>query len=371
MHEDERGSILVIVALMLVVLLGFSALVVDVGMAYGQERKLQNALNAAALAGAQALPDTANAVTAVNNYIQLNGYSPSTMAISFSNSNNTITVAGTQTVNYVFAKVLGFSSSSIHLSAAATRSGAPQAFNYALFSGDSSQNLELNGSSDSITGSVHSNAGVDCNGANLTITGACEAPNKVSINGTNSTIGSIEASSIVTNGQNSSIGSRLLQAAPQIPMPDFSVTVENIAKQGGTYYNGDQNYNGSDVNISSSIYVNGNVNVNGSHFSGEGTIVATGNIIFDGAFVNDSSTDAVCLYSANGNIYFNGAGLDVHGILYAPHGNIIINGANQTVHGSVIANGIINNGAGLTVISNPNDLSSLPIKVSVKLTVPQ
>ena len=49
------------VALLLGVLLGFAALVVDVGMMYTEKAKLQNAADAAALAGAQNLP---NATTA-------------------------------------------------------------------------------------------------------------------------------------------------------------------------------------------------------------------------------------------------------------------------------------------------------------------
>ena len=54
---SERGQVVVLVVLLLVVLLGMAALVVDVGYAYYAHRSLQASADAAALAGAQALPD--------------------------------------------------------------------------------------------------------------------------------------------------------------------------------------------------------------------------------------------------------------------------------------------------------------------------
>lgn len=54
--KDEDGNIAVIVALGMVVLLGFSAFVLDLGVVYNQSSKLQNALDSAALAAAQKLP---------------------------------------------------------------------------------------------------------------------------------------------------------------------------------------------------------------------------------------------------------------------------------------------------------------------------
>jgi Flp pilus assembly protein TadG len=54
-RAGERGQILVLVALMMPVLLGFLGLVIDVGNAYAQRRFMQNAADAAALAGARYL----------------------------------------------------------------------------------------------------------------------------------------------------------------------------------------------------------------------------------------------------------------------------------------------------------------------------
>jgi Flp pilus assembly protein TadG len=54
--DDQRGQVAIVVALMLVVLLGFAALVVDVGLNWAARTQAQSAADAAALAGVIALP---------------------------------------------------------------------------------------------------------------------------------------------------------------------------------------------------------------------------------------------------------------------------------------------------------------------------
>lgn len=49
-HDDEDGVVSVVVALMLVVLLGFAAISIDVGMMYAEKAQLQNGADSAALA---------------------------------------------------------------------------------------------------------------------------------------------------------------------------------------------------------------------------------------------------------------------------------------------------------------------------------
>ena len=49
--NSERGQMLILFVLALGVLMGFTAMTIDVGLIYVQRRKLQNAADAAALAG--------------------------------------------------------------------------------------------------------------------------------------------------------------------------------------------------------------------------------------------------------------------------------------------------------------------------------
>jgi len=63
-RRGQRGQVLPLVALMLLALLGFVGLVTDVGRIYVSFRELQASTDAAALAGAEALP--ASSPTAIS-----------------------------------------------------------------------------------------------------------------------------------------------------------------------------------------------------------------------------------------------------------------------------------------------------------------
>jgi Flp pilus assembly protein TadG len=66
--RDERGQTMVLAVMFMVILLGFCALVLDVGHAYLAQRRLQSSVDAAALAGADSLPDLAGANAAAGQY---------------------------------------------------------------------------------------------------------------------------------------------------------------------------------------------------------------------------------------------------------------------------------------------------------------
>ena len=66
--HDDRGQVMVLTVMFLVILLGFCALVLDVGHAYLAQRRLQSSVDAAALAGADSLPDVSGANAVAGNY---------------------------------------------------------------------------------------------------------------------------------------------------------------------------------------------------------------------------------------------------------------------------------------------------------------
>ena len=73
-RRDENGQAFVLSILFLAVLLAISAAVLDVGTWYRAHRHLQASVDAAALAGAQALPDDPYAAAALaNEYLDKNG----------------------------------------------------------------------------------------------------------------------------------------------------------------------------------------------------------------------------------------------------------------------------------------------------------
>ena len=76
-HRGERGQFLVLFVLALVVMLGFVALTIDVGLAFQERRNAQNGADAAALAAAEDLRDgkgTAVAVATAQSYLAAHGY---------------------------------------------------------------------------------------------------------------------------------------------------------------------------------------------------------------------------------------------------------------------------------------------------------
>ena len=349
LFREESGQAMVLFALIFVILCGFAAFVFDIGNVALEKQHLASAIDAACLAGAKDLPDTSKATATADQYIQLNGYQPSDISISFSNSNNTIDISGSKSVTYTLAKVLGFNNTTVHPSAAATIQSLGASFGYALFSGSKTSPLSFSGSNVYIGGSSHTNQNFVASGSNITITGACEAVN-----------------TITTPGSNTNIGNMVPNAA-FVAMPDFSQTIMQQAQNAGQLYTGDKTYNGSVINVNQSIYVNGNISITGSSFKGTGCVLATGNITLSGSNLTQSTSDAVCFYSKTGNISVSGSNATLDGILYAPNGCVTIGGSNAIINGRVVSNTFLLSGSNLTIQSGTNELQSLPAG-SVKLT---
>ncbi|MEQ8235603.1 MAG: pilus assembly protein TadG-related protein [Syntrophomonadaceae bacterium] len=129
--SEERGSALVVVALWLTVFLGMAALVFDIGSGYAIKAKLQNAADAAALAGAKEMPSASDAINVALEYAQENGMkatangvkqSGDTVTVTAPSGGNTqIKVECSRDINYSFAKVLGFNNGVVRASAVAKK----------------------------------------------------------------------------------------------------------------------------------------------------------------------------------------------------------------------------------------------------------
>lgn len=127
--REESGQGLVVGALVMVVILGFAAMAVDVGLFLHERRDLQNAADAAALAGVQELPGSPHdAQLKAEEWAHNNGIDVDELeAIEISTThaaNDTITVQVKRDVPFVFARVLGFTSDTMRADATA-RVGSP------------------------------------------------------------------------------------------------------------------------------------------------------------------------------------------------------------------------------------------------------
>jgi Flp pilus assembly protein TadG len=132
-QDKERGGVAVIVALLMVVLLGFTAIAVDVGMLYSEKAQLQNGADAAALmvaqkcaknvADAQCSTTSTLAASIVNGNALDNRSNVKSLVLDKANRTVTVT-AGAQeqgkapnTVTLFFAKALGITSAEVNASA--------------------------------------------------------------------------------------------------------------------------------------------------------------------------------------------------------------------------------------------------------------
>ena len=134
MIRNEDGQILVFVAIAMVAIMGFAAIAIDTGMVAIQKSNLQNAADAAALAGAQELPSESNAeakavafagkngLKAVSNGVAKDGDTVKVNA-KFGGDSNKIEVVCTRKVNHSFARVLRLTDTNVSARAVAEKSG--------------------------------------------------------------------------------------------------------------------------------------------------------------------------------------------------------------------------------------------------------
>ncbi|MBV8597414.1 MAG: hypothetical protein JO017_01190 [Actinobacteria bacterium] len=133
--DDGQVFVFVVVGL-LVLLLVITAAIVDYGHALTAQHKLQAAAEAAALAGAQALPSTSAAVQAANDYGAQGRNAPSgvvdgsvqqnALTTCSNGSNNcakpdTVVVKDSADVGTTFAQIVGIDTLHVHAQAAACR----------------------------------------------------------------------------------------------------------------------------------------------------------------------------------------------------------------------------------------------------------
>jgi len=126
--RSERGQALIIFVLAAAVLFGFAAMAIDVGLILHERRDLQNAADAAALAGAIELPDSPGAAYAkAQEWAQNNGIDAAAgdqLDITVNTLDNSVTVRVEREQGFIFGRVLGLVSTGVHADATA-RVGSP------------------------------------------------------------------------------------------------------------------------------------------------------------------------------------------------------------------------------------------------------
>ncbi len=120
--EEEKGSVIIIVASALAAFMAVAALAIDVGLLYQERRQLQTAVDSSSLAAAQELAEGGlyeRADEIARGYVIENSQvTPDSIVVDFP-SNNSVKVVATTTRKLFFAKVLGRGESSLKATATA------------------------------------------------------------------------------------------------------------------------------------------------------------------------------------------------------------------------------------------------------------
>jgi Flp pilus assembly protein TadG len=118
------GSMMMLAALCMVMILGFAALAVDYGISVNTKNRLQRTCDAAALAACAKIDSTTTTqTTAINtaiSYAAANGFTITSSDVSFPSSTRVL-VKGSQTRNFLFGRAIGIPTGTVGASALAGR----------------------------------------------------------------------------------------------------------------------------------------------------------------------------------------------------------------------------------------------------------
>jgi hypothetical protein len=333
--EGETGAVAILIALLLVVLLGVAALVVDLGMLYHSKRQLQTAADAAAIAAAYDLPDATTAENRAFQYAGLNAVqvAETDPTTPYDGNPDKIEVVCSRSVGLFFAPIWGVHDSQVSARAVAART--IEGLGYAIFSEDPNYDLVINGPN-RVIGSAFCNANIIFTGENMTVSGDVEAGKTIDIRSQNyeiegSEITGVPYQSVVDYAR--SIGLLDLidreMAAASPPTPG-NVEIKNPT---GGVYNGP-------------IYATGNVTIKEQVTTVNGSIIAGGDIWIE----TNSMVTLNCpvIYSINGNIRITKAAYINGGSLYAPNGRISLQAPDIRVDGRLLGWQVLLNSSNLT-----------------------
>jgi len=375
--RDERGAAAILVAVSLLVLVGFAALAIDGGLGFDQRRGTQNAADNAALAAAWEAcnPRDATAPDPVGSALAVaaqNGYDDNDPEV-------VVTVNALDTTEYevIIQRVsdttfaapgVGAETLTVVSQGVATCEQEPFLGGYAIFAGadacasGGAIELDLTGATKTINGGIFSNGDLKINGPNTTINGAIEYRGGFTSNAgvtAEQYFGSPKAYPLDLDiaefrpggTRQASDPSHYFFSAPSIGIDNGWMTSNGYATgnnanilitQSGIYYSpktGDKAVELKGVSTAPGVTVTfvaeGEIHVIGdANITGYATVSAGGYsplILFSNA-----STTPSCSTNA---IQFSGSNMTWTGLIFAPNGQVQMSSSssNATVNGSVIA----------------------------------
>ena len=387
--RHQRGQGFVLLSLFLVVLLGLVALGVDGGSLYLNRRQVQNAADAAALAGAFTMargdPSSPTGAccargtdirAAIDTYASANYIDSSSTNVSAYYVDSTparisgasppadppaaavgVEVVATKQAQTFFMPIIGFNNLKVDAIAAAHGTpSAPGGPGYGLFAREpgkpnGAKVIDWSGSSWTVTGTVHSNSDVNMCGSSNTINGDVEDVSGVNPSGL---VGHATLNPANTPTDPNPVGSTALPDPVNKTLTDFyqgttSTSTYHYIDMGGTGTTNLSTYITSGVLQSGVYYVNGNINLAAL----SATTPSTVTLVTTGYIKSSQSIDLLPFDSGKMLFFANiskstapgGVGLEVsspsgawNGIAYAPNSAVKYSGSSSLIaKGSIVA----------------------------------
>ena len=355
-HDSgERGQMLVMLTLLLPVMLGFVALTMDVGLALLERTNLQNAVDAAALAAAQELPDSEAARAVAEQYLETNGFdiadSTHDYAITtpyLGNPGKIEVIIGSD-VGFVFGRVLDLDFVEVKGRAVAeiSDSGGSAPAIFAMNDDCSAADpLLLPGSDLRVVGGVHSNSSIGIAGSNNDFDGqvtySCDLDN---------------------SGSNNTFSPPPRQASNRPPPIDYAYSDflcdyewtgdTDLSSHPEVWVDGDPGTN----ELLPGVYCStDDLILNGQYITGTVSLIAGDELKISGSDFNISSfvNDVLAYSSGNHNsaIDMSGSGGSWIGFVHAPLGRAKVQGSsNLSISGSVVAAEVTVSGSNFSITS--------------------
>lgn len=238
---------------------------------------------------------------------------------------------------------------------------------YAIVSGSQAKDLELEGEDISISGSIHTNAGLKIKAGSFKIDGICESVKGHDII---SSVYGVDTSKFVDNGvviDISELNYKLL-----ITAIDERKMIVHVYPHNYNYIISDKNIEVQYDSVSGFIvggrqaltvkndmvYIfHDNVTfISGIKFIEDGIILGTGNIRVQGPEF-DTTNGFAYVYSPDGNLLIDSNTSKFNGAFYAPKGNVKFIGENLDITGEIVADTITlnSNSIKITTKNKPID----------------
>lgn len=386
--KSEKGQIFVLLVLMIIGLLAIVGLAVDSARIFIERRRVQNAVDNAALAGSleYCIGGTKTSATAKARAVLTSYGYGSSGTIGYTDSDPStdddyvISVDLSTTIDPILIQIIYTGDVGASARAAAfCKMEQATVFNHAAYSlpGCSGDTISITGSAVKIGGGFHSNgdAKVNAGGAGAQITGSSSYSGGFSSNNATYTDSSPTSSSVQNPPLPYSLANFTGSAVNTSPSPD---TVTDSYGDTRNYY--DVSHLGPNkatyAEMQNAGYIDGSGNIlpgvyymdtefdlNGPIY-GYATFVAGGDIKFKGTGgdLKPYYDNLLLAYSNNGGgncnndgISFSGSSNVFEGMLYAPYGTVSMSGASNgvTIEGLIVAMKIKIAGSSNTINYNP------------------